>query len=287
MTIAKKIIGVTVASVSLVSLCFGGEMNYSWKGYPSTAKTPSETKLLIERRVPKTVRPGEEYSYNIKITNRSHYKLDEIVLTEKLPPGFKLLRVVPSATKTNRTRKELMWNFGFLMPQQKVVITITGKAVKPGTIVHRGNADLKFNLGQMNAIMEVVNPSILFTLAAKKKLIVTENFSATMTFKNNGTATVIDAKLVPKDLKGLRSASGGKRISLSIGDLHPGDSKTFRVNLKASKVGDFINTFVVRGKNGASAKAKLVSEITQPKLALDGSAPDMRYKGNKIKYKPL
>jgi uncharacterized repeat protein (TIGR01451 family) len=284
MTIAKKIIGVTVASMTLASLCFGGEMNYSWKGYPSTAKTPSETKLLIERRVPKTVRPNEEYSYTVKITNRSHYKLDEIVLTEKLPPGFKFIRAVPGPTKYNKVRRELRWNFGFLMPQQKVIITITGKAIKPGEIVHRGNANLIFHLGQMNAIMEVVNPSILFTLEAKKNLIITETFPATMTFKNNGTATVLNAKLVKKTLDGLVHSNGEKGFTVPIGDLQPGDSKTFKVNLKAAKTGRFANNLVVRARDGVTAAAKLVSNITQPKLAFEGSAPEMRYKGNKIRY---
>jgi len=284
MTIAKKIVGAAVASVTLASLCFGGEMNYSWKGYPSTAKTPSEAKLLIERRVPNTVRPNEEYSYSIKITNRSHYKLDEIALTEKLPPGFKFVRAVPSP-KLNKVRRELQWNFGFLMPQQKVIITITGKAVKPGKIVHKGSANLIFHLGQMNAIMEVVNPSILFTLNAKKNLIITETFPALMTFKNNGTATVLDAKLVPKDLAGLtRVSTGSKKLSLEIGDLQPGDSKTFKVSLKAIKTGKFLNEFVVKGRDGVTAKASMETIVTQPKLVLEGSAPGMRYKGNKIRY---
>ena len=49
------------------------ESNYShsWKGYPESAKTPAEAKLLIEREIPKTVRPNEYYTYIINI-GRAH-----------------------------------------------------------------------------------------------------------------------------------------------------------------------------------------------------------------------
>jgi hypothetical protein len=58
-----------------------------------------------------------------------------------------------------------------MAPNQKEIITITGKASKSGQVVHRGQADLNFHLGQMTAIMDVVNPSLLFTIEAPENLI--------------------------------------------------------------------------------------------------------------------
>ncbi len=280
MTILSKTIGAALVSVSLVSLCMGGEMSYSWKGYPSTAKTPSEAKLLIERRVPKTVRPNKEYTYELKITNRAHYRLDEITLEEKLPPGFELVRVHPVTTK--RGGRELTWDIGVMEPGQKLTISITGKATKPGKIVHRGNANLIFHLGQMNAIMEVVNPSLQFTIEAKKNVILSETFPVLMTFRNDGTATVLDAKLT-HTLDGLMAGDTKKLVAL-IPPLHPGDRKVFRVPLKAVKTGRLVNNFIVKANDGVTASAKLITIVTQPKLSLVGSAPGMRYKGNKIRY---
>ena len=67
-----------------------GESHYSWKGFPETAKNPSQTKVLVEREVPKSVRPNQEFTYEIKVTNRSYYPVDEVILTEQAPQGFKL-----------------------------------------------------------------------------------------------------------------------------------------------------------------------------------------------------
>lgn len=284
MTNYKKIIGIacfilTGMFLSLVADA-ADKTNYSWKGYPETAKKASETTLLIERIVPKTVRPNKEYSYELKVTNRSHYRLDEIILTEKLPANFTLTTVMPQPKMRG---KVLMWNFGFMAPGQKEIITITGKATKTGKVIHRGNADLIFRLGQMNAIMEVVNPSLLFTLEAPKEAIVTEKFPVKMTFRNNGTATVLDAEL-EHTLDGLRTLSGNNKIRVPIGDLQPGDSVSKSLTLTSLKTGAFTNKFVVKAKDGVTASQTMKVLIKEPKLQLAGSAPKMRYVGNRIKY---
>ena len=281
MIILKKTIGIALFGM-LCTLCFGqAGTNYSWKGYPETAKKPADAKLLIERKVPKTVRPKQAYTYEIILTNRSYYKLDEIILVENLPAGFQMTKTSPKPDKT--VGKSLKWNFGLMAPGQKEVITITGIAVRPGKIVHRGNADLNFHLGQMNAIMEVVNPSLDFTIEAKDNLIISEEFPAKMTFKNNGTATVIDAVL-EHSLSGLTTANGNSKIRIEIGDLMPGDVKAYPVKFKAAKTGKFQNTFVVKAKDGVSDSASMTTLVKQPKLKLTASAPEMRYVGNNVVY---
>lgn len=283
MSILRKTIGIAcfIATGTFVLLANAAEKtNYSWKGYPETAKKPSETTLLIERTVPQTVRPNQEYTYELKLTNRSAYKLDEIILIEKLPANFKMTSVTP----TPKTRgNELRWDFGFMAPNQKEIITITGKASKTGKVVHRGNADLIFRLGQMNAIMEVVNPSLLFTLEAPKEVIVTEKFPVKMEFRNNGTATVLDAVLEHK-FDGFQTEKGNNKIRIDIGDLQPGDSKKFQLTLTAPKTGVFNNKLVAKAKDGVSASNNMKITVKQPKLQLVGEAPKMRYVGNLIDY---
>jgi uncharacterized repeat protein (TIGR01451 family) len=278
----KKTIGIAFLGM-LSTICFSQEnaFNYSWKGYPETAKTPSQTKLLIERKVPKTVRPKQSYTYEIIVTNRSYYKLDEIVLVENLPAGFNMTKTSPKPDKTRGS--SLMWNFGLMAPGQKEVITITGSAAKPGKLVHRGNADLNFNLGQMNAIMEVINPSLLFTIEAKEDVIISEEFVAKMTFKNNGTATVRGA-ILQHALSGIATINGKSNIKIDIGNLEPGDVKSHPVKFKAIKTGKFKNNFVVKAEDGVSDTAVMNTTVKQPKLAIKASAPKMRYVGNNVVY---
>jgi len=281
----KKLIGLACFAAILVLISASSraasKKNYSWKGYPETAKRPTDTTLLIERFVPTTVRPNEEYTYELKISNRSAYRLDEVILKEKIPTNFQVIEVMPTPKKRGNV---LMWKFDFMAPNQKEIITITGKALKPGKVIHRGNADLNFNLGQMNAIMEVVNPSLLFTLEAPKTVIVQEEFPVKMTFKNNGTASVLGAYL-EHTFKNFRTTNGNNKIKIDIGNLNPGDAKEFVLKLKGIKTGEFKNKLVARAKEGISASRTMVIKVTQPKLQITGTAPKMRYVGNKISYK--
>ncbi|MBN1864491.1 MAG: DUF11 domain-containing protein [Victivallales bacterium] len=255
---------------------------YSWKGYPETAKKPSETTLLIERTVPETVRPNAEYSYELRLTNRSLYKLDEIILTEKIPPNFTVTKITPEPQ--DKRGNVLKWVFPFMAPSQKEIITISGKATQTGKVVHLGNADLNFHLGQMNAIMEVVNPSLQFTIDAPAEVIVNEVFPATFSFRNNGTATVLEASL-NHTLDGLRVAKGGSdKLPITIGDLSPGDSRQYIVEFSAPKTGAFTNKFVAKAKDGVTAECQMKTLVKQPKLVLAGDAPKMRYVGNIINY---
>jgi uncharacterized repeat protein (TIGR01451 family) len=85
-------------------------------------------------------------------------------------------------------------------------------------------------------------------------------------------------------LNGVRKASGGNKLHLNIGDLMPGSSKSFTVNMNAPKKGDFSNIFIVKAKDGVTATAKMMVSVKQPKLKISGAAPAMRYRGNNIKY---
>ena len=280
----RKTIGIAslVLTGMLTTICYGQQQdtNYSWKGYPSTAKK-EDTKLLIERKVPKTVRPNKAYSYELKVTNRSSFKLDEIVLQEKIPAGFKLTKVYPQPDK--KVGNVLIWDFGYMAPGEREIITITGVATRPGKIIHRGNADLNFHLGQMTAIMDVVNPSLLFDIEAKKDLIIGEVFPATFTFTNNGTAAVLNGVLKHK-LTGISTSTGNSYLSIPLPTMLPGDTVTKRLKFKAVKTGQFSNTFVVKASDGVTASKTMLSVVKQPKLKISGTAPEMRYVGNNILY---
>ena len=284
MSIWKKNVGIALLALGTIAL-FGSDVSerkgYSWRGYPETAKKPSETVLLIERIVPETVRPNAEYTYELRLTNRSLYKLDEIILTEKIPPNFTVTKIMPEPQE--KRGNVLKWVFPFMASGQKELITITGKATQTGKVVHVGNADLNFHLGQMNAIMEVVNPSIVFTVEAPAEVNVNEEFTAVFNFRNDGTATVLEARL-DHALQGLLRKEGTDKLVMDIGSLSPGDTKQTAVQLYAPKTGVFTNKFVVKAKDGVTATSEMKTVVKEPKLVLDGDAPKMRYVGNMITY---
>jgi uncharacterized repeat protein (TIGR01451 family) len=259
------------------------DTNYSWKAYPNTAKTPSDAKLLVERESPKTVRPNEEYTYVVKVTNQSYYKIDDVTITEKLPDGFKLIKATPSPEKRGN---DLKWDLGVIAPDQKEIITITGKVAKVGKFYHTGNARANFNLNRMLAITEVIEPSLQIKQKSKapENVIVGEIFPVKLFVNNIGSADVANAKMNHVFPENMTTKDGLRKVTFDLGDIGLGQSKTVDLELKALKTGLYRNKFVVVAKDGVSASTSIETYARKPNLRLRLSAPKMRFVGNVIKY---
>lgn len=262
------------------------ESNYShsWKGYPESAKTPAEAKLLIEREIPKTVRPNEYYTYIIKVTNQSYFKTDNVSIMEKMPDGFELQNAVPAPQKRGN---DLKWDLGVMVPDQREIITVTGKVTKTGRFQHTGSARVNFNLDDMLTIMEVTEPLLQIRQRGQvpENVIVGEVFPVSLSVDNVGSATVREAKLEHSFPANMTTKDGAPKISIPLGDVSLGQSKNIDLQLKAVKTGVYDNKFVVVAKDGVSASASIKTSVRQPDLKLSVDAPRMRFVGNFIDYK--
>ncbi len=259
-----------------------GEYSHDWKAYPKTAKKPGQAKVLVERETPKTVRPNQDYTYIIKVTNKSYFKVDNVIVTEKLPAGFKLQKAVPAPEIRGN---DLKWNLGIMAPDQKEIITVTGRASQTGKLVHRGNSKVNFSLNPMFTMTEVVEPSL--HISAKNypdKVIVGEVFPVQLAVVNVGSTTISDAKLANDLPYNMVTNSGDRKISRLLGSLELGQTKLINLKLKALKTGSFDNRFVVTAKDGVTAKASVKILAQKPNLKLTMDAPKMRFVGNVIHY---
>ena len=255
-------------------------MNYSWKAYPSSAKK-EEAILLVERVVPKAIRPNKDYTYEVKVTNQSFYKLDQVIITEVLPENFTLIKPFPAPTSRD---KVLKWDLGMMAPGQVDVVTVTGKATSPGKIFHRGHAELNSDLGSMTAIMEVVEPVLQFRVIAPSEVILGENIPVKIQFRNGGNAPVLDARLTHSLSRGMTSDTGSNKIVIKVGNIQPNEIKTFDLLLKTKDVGIYENKLIATAKDGVSATAVMKTSVQQPKLKVTAKAPSKRFVGNAIKY---
>lgn len=258
------------------------EMGYSWQGFPRTATSASTSQILVEKFIPREVKPDREYSYEIKVTNQSRYRVDQVVLTERLPNNFVLVRANPAPS--DRWERVLQWDLGNLSPRQKEIITITGKAVQPGTLEHNGNSEMNISLGQLTSIIDVIEPLFEFNLEAPPSVIITDPIPVELTFRNAGTAPVRGAQLVHSLPEGLLTSDGSRKIEVYIGDLQPGEAKLIDLELQAQSVGVYETTFVATALDGLTAEATMKVAVQKPKLLVEASAPHMRFVGNTVKY---
>jgi large repetitive protein len=77
--------------------------------------------LVLNKTAPSTVRRGEIFNYNIRVTNTTGATLNNVVITDAVPPGLLVLNAVPATASTN----PLTWNFPAILPFGVVDIVLT------------------------------------------------------------------------------------------------------------------------------------------------------------------
>ncbi len=257
------------------------DMSYGWQGFPQPAPTPESSKILIEKRVPRKIKPGQQFSFTIDIKNNADFTITELNLSERLPAGFKMSGCSLSPRKKGNS---LEWNLGDFRPGQKKQIKVTGTVSIPGAARFFGNTDLDFDMGETSSVVEVIMPKLDFGLSKPGTAIVQEPIPVKLMFKNDGQAPVIGVKLINTLPKGLLTAEGKSKIDLEVGNLKPHQSKVVDLKLKAEKTGNFkINMVAVAGE-GISARASTSVKVTEAKLEISGKAPRKRFVGKIIPY---
>jgi uncharacterized repeat protein (TIGR01451 family) len=77
--------------------------------------------LVLNKTAPSTVRRGEIFNYNIRVTNTTGATLNNVVITDALPAGLIVVNAAPSTASTN----PLTWNFPSILPFGVVDIVLT------------------------------------------------------------------------------------------------------------------------------------------------------------------
>lgn len=260
------------------------DTSYSWRGFPQPAPTPQDSEILVEKLVPKSVRPQQKFNFSIIVTNNAAYKIDTVTVIEEIPEGFKFISADPAPSARETAMK---WNLGTMLPGSKRKILITGEPTKIGTVRYSGETILNFQVAtdsDFASTVNVIEPRLVFDIDAPAQALIESTIPTSLVFKNNGEATVIGAKLVHTLPKGLLTFEGKSKVEIEIGDLNPGEKKNFNLDLKGVKTGKYSTTFTAVADEGVTASAALNLLITKPILSITGKVPAKRFVGKITPY---
>ena len=261
-------------------------VSYAWLGFPQPCPTPQDAKILIEKRTPKVVKPGQTVDVKISLKNNEDYTIDKLSLEESVPAGFKTRSITPKPTRSGDGVYQ--WDIENIKPGQSKDITITGIIGKTGTVRYSGNTTLNFEVmgkPEGDTVVSVVSPDLGLELEAPEIAVIGQKIPVVFTVKNTGTAEVKGAKIVHTLPPGLLTYVGRSKIEVDAEDLAPDESKQFGYYLKGVEKGQYKATFTVVAKDGLSASASLNLKITVPELNIQLDAPKKRFVGDFISYK--
>ncbi|HBM15051.1 MAG TPA: hypothetical protein DD381_01675 [Lentisphaeria bacterium] len=256
-------------------------VNYSWQAFPEVSE-PSSAKILIEQKTPKTVKVSEIFECTIDISNRSDFTIAEAMLKQQIPANFTLVNSNPKAVIDGN---HLTWILKNLAPGTVTPIVVTGKVSTPGTLKYIENTELSFASNAPEHVTDAVRADLTFALTNPKVVVVSEEFPVDMTFRNPGTGVLTNVKIIKQLPDGLLTSEGKSRLSMSVGDIAPGQSRDITVNMKTDKPGLYSTTFNATADDGISTNAKMELKSTKPSIVLAASAPSKRFVGRIIPYK--
>ncbi|HNX69624.1 MAG TPA: hypothetical protein PLL75_03085 [Candidatus Omnitrophota bacterium] len=230
----------------------------------------SSSPLLVEKEMPKQIVVGKPYTYTILVSNKSECGLDDVVVTERIPDQYEMNTAAPEPTKTSGRVAE--WALGYLKPKETKTITITGVAKAAGNTVSCTKATYSptLCLGP-----EAISPSLKVALEAANQALLCDVIPAKLTITNSGTGYAQDAAIQMSLPAGLTTTDGKSSIQIDAGDLQGGASKSYSLNLKASKPGNYGYKASAAAANGLSAASGSVStSVKQPQLKVGVAGPD-------------
>ena len=217
--------------------------------------------LLVDRVFPGEVSRGQQFSYDIKVTNVSGITVDDVLIEESAPSGFTVASTNPQATQQGGN---MLFNLGRMNPGETKTIRVTGAAT--GAAV-ASCATVSYTIPVCMNIA-VVEPKLSITKSAPAEVIICDNIPITIVVTNNGTGIARNVRVRDQLPPNLMAENKGVFETAGM-DLRAGESKTFTFNARASQTGVYPNTAEAIADGGLTATSNQTStKVTQPVLAV-------------------
>jgi uncharacterized repeat protein (TIGR01451 family) len=239
----------------------------------------SANMIRLERIMPGEVRAGQEFNYDIIVTNLTDSQINEVTVTEKLGDNFEFRSASPEGTLEGR---QLTWMLPELGPRATQKITVTGMAQKQGRIAQC--ADVRYKMPACGGV-DVVSPQLALTKTAPSDSLLCDKIPIKYTVTNTGTGVARNVVITDKLPEGLLTLDGGSLVALDSCPLGPGQSQEFSVMVRAEKPGEYASTAIAKADGDLTAESdggKIM--VHEPVLAVTETGQEASYIGRPIKY---
>lgn len=257
----------------------GANHNIAEMAFPTGDKRTSA--VMVQQVMPKQVRAGANYEYEIHVTNITNGTLQNVVVNGESMSNMNIVSSVPPAGRSSAGTAQ--WIVGDLASCKTSVIKVT--AVAPAV----GNASNCLSVSYNNTLcasLEVVQPALALvkTMSPAEGLIcdpVTVNFEV----KNTGSGPATNVVIKDTLPAGMTTADGKTAVEFPVGTLAAGQTATRSVQVKAGQKGRFENDAQATADGGLTATSgKAAVTLKQPVLALGVKCPNRVFIGRDVCY---
>lgn len=256
------------------------DMNGAFMAIPTGSEQSSA--LLIEKHVPKVVNVGQEFAYELYVTNLTeNLNLKDVVLEDTLDGNFRFASASPAPTTSGGGM--LRWTMANLAPGQTEKVTVRGTATAEGEYEFCATASYTpyFCIGLL-----AEQPGLQISKTGPASVLLCDEIVYTVVVTNPGSGATTNVTVTDSFPDGVTALDGSRTYTAEIPVLAAGESREFTIRAKANRTGTFTNTATADASaQGLSVSSQNVTTtVTQPQLAVSLECFDRIFLGNQLEY---
>jgi uncharacterized repeat protein (TIGR01451 family) len=132
---------------------------------------------------------------------------------------------------------------------------------------------------------EVGSASLAIEKSGPASAGVGEPISYNIIVRNMGNQAADNVVITDDVPSGMSHQSGQSQVSMPVGSLGPGESKSASLTLSANRAGNFINQATASSSNAGSVSATAPTRVVQPSVSITKSGPPMQFLGKDASYR--
>jgi len=247
-------------------------MNSGWNrsrmAYPTGEISTSA--VMVDLLTPQTARLGQNYEYQIHVTNLTNSALQNVAVTNE---SFQNLGVSSSnPVAASNSGGKIMWNLGDFAAMETKMIRVTGKADKAGI---SSNCLSVTYANVLCGAVQIVEPKLELTKAATAEALACDMITLTYVASNKGTAALDNVTIKDTLANGL-TVDGKNTVEINVGTLAPGATAERKLTARAANVGSFASPATASSGDLTTAPATAGTIVKKPALSVTCSTGEGR-----------
>jgi uncharacterized repeat protein (TIGR01451 family) len=220
---------------------------------------------------------GNEFTYTINV--KAAACAANVVVTDLIPAGASLVRAEPPARPEEG---RLRWNLGDLDKDQAMAIKVTLKSEKDGMLASCASVSAD---PRVCAQIFIGKAALVLKKTGPETAVIGQPITYVITIANNGTMVAKDVVIVDEAPEGMISVTDRTQATIQVGDLTPGQTKTYSIAAKGLKKGNYCNYATAKSSNAGEAKAEACTTFQQPGIKLAKDGPKEQFLTRAANYK--
>lgn len=220
---------------------------------------------------------GQPCECDLIVKNHGLMPANDVAVEAHFPKSVRLTNAEPAPAEVT---EHLTWTFPALKAGEEKSIHISMVPSVKGELAT--TAHVRFS-GVANGVFQVEEPMLAVLVKGPKEVLVGDPASHIIVVSNPGTGVangVTVEAIIPKGLEHPR----GERLSMEVGSLGPGESRTVRLALSAVQGGQHQIQVVAKADSELTQTAMAEVLVVAPSIKLNLEGPGMRYIGRNASY---